>query len=98
MRPLRLTLDGFASFREPTVVDFEGLDYFVLVGPTGAGKSSLIDAFGLRALRLGGPLRRPPVGGAGDQPGTDGGARRSRFRRRLAAIPSRAGGSRLGQG
>ncbi|MEV4803075.1 SMC family ATPase [Nonomuraea sp. NPDC049421] len=44
MRPLRLHLDDFGSFREPATVDFSGVDYFVLVGPTGAGKSTLIDA------------------------------------------------------
>ena len=44
MRPVRLTMDGFASFREPTVVDFTGAEYFALVGPTGAGKSTVIDA------------------------------------------------------
>ncbi|MHB8511505.1 MAG: AAA family ATPase [Actinomycetota bacterium] len=44
MRPTRLELSGFTAFREPTVVDFEGCEYFALCGPTGAGKSSLIDA------------------------------------------------------
>ncbi|RZT86708.1 exonuclease SbcC [Pseudonocardia sediminis] len=44
MRPVLLRMDGFASFREPTVVDFRGADYFVLVGPTGSGKSTVIDA------------------------------------------------------
>ncbi|NJP91734.1 SMC family ATPase [Nonomuraea sp. FMUSA5-5] len=44
MRPLRLHLDDFGSFREPATVDFADVDYFVLVGPTGAGKSTLIDA------------------------------------------------------
>lgn len=44
MRPVRLELEGFTSFRERTVVDFAGADYFALVGPTGAGKSSIIDA------------------------------------------------------
>lgn len=44
MRPVRLELDGFASFRAATVVDFEGADYFALVGPTGSGKSTVIDA------------------------------------------------------
>lgn len=44
MRPTRLELSGFTSFRVPTVVDFEGADYFALVGPTGSGKSTIIDA------------------------------------------------------
>ena len=44
MRPVRLEMDGFAAFREPTVVDFAGAEYFALVGPTGAGKSTVIDA------------------------------------------------------
>jgi exonuclease SbcC len=46
LRPLRLELEGFASFKERTVVDFEGADLFVLAGPMGAGKSSIIDALG----------------------------------------------------
>ncbi|MCK9519953.1 MAG: SMC family ATPase, partial [Dehalococcoidia bacterium] len=44
MRPTRLELSGFASFREHTVVDFGEAELFVLTGPTGAGKSSIIDA------------------------------------------------------
>lgn len=44
MRPERLELEGFTAFREATVVDFEGADLFAFAGPTGAGKSSLIDA------------------------------------------------------
>ncbi|MHA6784247.1 AAA family ATPase [Pseudonocardia saturnea] len=44
MRPVLLELDGFASFRERTVVDFVGAEYFALVGPTGSGKSTIIDA------------------------------------------------------
>ena len=44
MRPERLEIEGFASFRERTLVDFTGADLFVLFGPTGAGKSSIIDA------------------------------------------------------
>jgi exonuclease SbcC len=44
VRPVRLELEGFTSFRGNTVVDFDGADYFALVGPTGSGKSSLIDA------------------------------------------------------
>ena len=44
MRPVRLDMDGFASFRDKTVLDFTDTDYFVLVGATGAGKSTVIDA------------------------------------------------------
>ena len=44
MRPLRLELEGFTSFRERTEVSFEETDLFVFTGATGSGKSSLIDA------------------------------------------------------
>ncbi|MEU6795064.1 SMC family ATPase [Nonomuraea wenchangensis] len=44
MRPLLLHLDHFGSFRDPVIVDFSDTDYFALVGPTGAGKSTIIDA------------------------------------------------------
>lgn len=44
MRPVRLELNGFAGFRAPTVVDFTDADYFALVGPTGSGKSTILDA------------------------------------------------------
>ena len=43
MRPTRLELRGFGAFREQTVIDFDGLDLFALVGPTGAGKSTIVD-------------------------------------------------------
>ncbi|MYB42885.1 MAG: SMC family ATPase [Chloroflexi bacterium] len=44
MRPLRLELRGFTSFRDTAVVDFEERRLFAITGPTGAGKSSLLDA------------------------------------------------------
>jgi exonuclease SbcC len=44
MRPLRLTLKGFTSFPDEAAVSFEQLDRFAICGPTGAGKSSLLDA------------------------------------------------------
>ena len=44
MRPVRLEVEGFTVFREPLVVDFAGADLFALVGATGAGKTSIIDA------------------------------------------------------
>ena len=44
MRPERLELEGFTAFRERVEIDFTDADLFVLVGPTGSGKSSIIDA------------------------------------------------------
>ncbi|HCT78354.1 MAG TPA: chromosome segregation protein SMC, partial [Micromonosporaceae bacterium] len=44
MRPMRLDLRGFAAFREQTTVDFTDTDFFALVGPTGSGKSTILDA------------------------------------------------------
>jgi DNA repair protein SbcC/Rad50 len=44
MRPISLELEGFTSFRQRATVDFTGFDLFAITGPTGAGKSSLIDA------------------------------------------------------
>jgi exonuclease SbcC len=44
VRPLRLEVEGFTSFKTKVVVDFSGLDLFAITGPTGAGKSSLVDA------------------------------------------------------
>ena len=44
MRPVLLDMDGFASFRDQATVDFTDADYFALVGPTGSGKSTVIDA------------------------------------------------------
>ncbi len=43
MRPLRLVLDGFGAYRHQTEADFSDVDFFALVGPTGSGKSTLID-------------------------------------------------------
>jgi DNA repair protein SbcC/Rad50 len=44
MRPLRLILDGFGSYRHETEIDFTDVDFFALVGPTGSGKSTVVDA------------------------------------------------------
>ena len=44
MRPVKLEIKGFTSFRDEQVVDFDGLDLFAIVGPTGSGKSSVLDA------------------------------------------------------
>jgi exonuclease SbcC len=44
VRPLKLVVEGFTSFRDKVEIDFTRLDLFAVTGPTGAGKSSLIDA------------------------------------------------------
>lgn len=44
MRPLRLELKGFTAFRDPQTIAFEGLDLFAISGPTGSGKTSILDA------------------------------------------------------
>ena len=44
MRPQLLAVDGFGAFRDRVEIDFNGIDFFALVGPTGSGKSTVIDA------------------------------------------------------
>src|SRR5262252_4921930 len=43
MRPLRLLLDGFGCYRQAAEADFSDVEFFALVGPTGSGKSTVID-------------------------------------------------------
>ncbi|MFC4735796.1 AAA family ATPase [Bacillus daqingensis] len=50
MRPLKLTIKGLHSFRSEQHVDFEALagsGVFGIFGPTGSGKSSILDALTL---------------------------------------------------
>src|SRR3954452_10654526 len=44
MRPLRLVFEGFGSYRDHTDIQLSDVDFFVLTGPTGSGKSTVIDA------------------------------------------------------
>ena len=55
MRPLQLTIEGLRSFRTPPAqdggatprqptIDFTGRDHIAIVGDTGAGKSSILEA------------------------------------------------------
>jgi exonuclease SbcC len=44
MRPLRLQVKGFTAFRDEQELDFTDFDVFAIAGPTGSGKSSLLDA------------------------------------------------------
>ncbi len=71
MRPIRIRLEGFSAYRKPTEVDFGESDFFSLSGPTGSGKSSLVDAmivalFG-RVPRLGGNAVAPVITAGADR-------------------------------
>ena len=44
MRPVELQIAGFSAYRDETAVDFRDADLFALTGPTGSGKSSIVDA------------------------------------------------------
>ena len=44
MRPIHLSVEGLACFKEKQEIDFSGLDLFAISGSTGAGKSTLLDA------------------------------------------------------
>jgi exonuclease SbcC len=44
VRPIRREIEAVTAYRDRTVVDLADADLFALVGPTGAGKSSVIDA------------------------------------------------------
>ncbi len=44
MRPISLAAEGFTAFRESVEIDFVGAEFFALIGPTGSGKSSVLDA------------------------------------------------------
>lgn len=65
MRPISLKLAGLQSFREPQVVDFEKLcqaGLFGIFGPTGSGKSTVLDAI---TLALYDKVERAPHGKQG---------------------------------
>ncbi|MEC0532621.1 SMC family ATPase [Bacillus spizizenii] len=50
MKPIALSIKGLHSFREEQTIDFEGLSgagVFGIFGPTGSGKSSILDAMTL---------------------------------------------------
>ncbi|HEX5480012.1 MAG TPA: SMC family ATPase [Dehalococcoidia bacterium] len=44
MRPRNLRLRGFTCYSDEVEIDFSKMDLFVISGPTGSGKSTLIDA------------------------------------------------------
>ena len=43
MRPVRLHLHGFGIFSGPTEIDFTDVELFALTGPTGSGKTTILD-------------------------------------------------------
>ena len=59
MRPERLELEGFTAFRDRVELDFADAELFALVGPTGSGKSSIVDAI---TFALYGSVPRLPKG------------------------------------
>lgn len=65
MRPVSISVEGFFAYRQKTTVDLSDAEYFSFEGPTGSGKSSLIDAmvFALygRVPRLGGGTVAPVI-------------------------------------
>ncbi len=71
MRPTRITVEGFSAYRSRVEVDLEDVEFFALSGPTGAGKSSLIDAmiFALygRVPRLGARAVAPVITAGADR-------------------------------
>ncbi|MBW3666082.1 MAG: SMC family ATPase [Actinobacteria bacterium] len=71
MRPIRIEAEGFLAYKDRVTVDFSDVEFFSLTGPTGSGKSSLIDAmvFALygRVPRLGGKAVAPAIKAGADR-------------------------------
>jgi DNA repair protein SbcC/Rad50 len=44
VRPIKLEVQGLTAYKERAEIDFTGLDLFAITGPTGAGKTTLVDA------------------------------------------------------
>jgi exonuclease SbcC len=44
VRPIRLEVKGLTAFRDEQAIDFTALDLFAISGPTGSGKTSILDA------------------------------------------------------
>jgi len=71
VRPLNITLEGFSAYRKRQTLPLEDVEFFSLSGPTGSGKSSLIDAmiFALygRVPRLGARAVAPVITAGADR-------------------------------
>lgn len=44
MRPVHLSIDGLSCFKDKQEIDLSALELFAISGPTGAGKSTILDA------------------------------------------------------
>lgn len=44
MKPIRLEVENLRNFRQKCVIDFTGLEMFAILGDTGAGKTSILEA------------------------------------------------------
>ena len=44
MRPIQIEMSGFRSHEQKTTINFEDRSFIAIVGPTGSGKSSILDA------------------------------------------------------
>ena len=88
MRPLHLKVKSFTSFRDEMRSTSKDLDLFAIVGPTGSGKSSLLDAMTYALFgtveRVGKQVR--PAG----QPGPDTHGGHARLRGGGAPVPGHA--------
>ncbi|MFJ5989296.1 AAA family ATPase [Lentzea sp. NPDC092896] len=62
MRPVELKVFGLRSYRGEQVIDFTGVDLMAIIGDTGAGKSSLLEAI---CFALYGVCTWPVQGGGG---------------------------------
>ena len=59
MRPLRLEVEGFTCYRDrQPPLEFSGLTLFAIAGPTGAGKSSILDTMLYALVRKGSAHRQ----------------------------------------
>jgi exonuclease SbcC len=44
MRPIRLEIENLRSFKKKRIINFDGLELFAILGDTGAGKTSILEA------------------------------------------------------
>ncbi|MBF6595507.1 MAG: SMC family ATPase [Thermaceae bacterium] len=44
MKPLKLRLEGFGAYQQAQEIHFDDVELFAITGPTGAGKSTILDA------------------------------------------------------